>query len=169
VSFSSRSCQPANHTIRASGQILCIRALEVHKMMKCFHPFTLQNSTRATLRYQTQQPGKDLESHTSTTLHFRDCILQHVMLQISTVYLRSSLTEPSRGWSMQGEIIAPKGPNMGILKSCSLEETFVTFINISIQACDFSVLNSMIAPPLDRVHATAFLSRPSTNAVFPGP
>jgi len=59
---------------------------------------------------------------------------------------------------MEGEIIAPKGPNMGILKSYSLEETFVKFINIHVQACDFSVLNSMIAPPLDLVHITAVLS-----------
>jgi len=66
---------------------------------------------------------------------------------------------------MQGEIIAPKGPSMRILKSYSLEETFVTFINIYVQVCQFSVLNSMIASPLDRVHVTAVLSCISTNAV----
>ena len=59
---------------------------------------------------------------------------------------------------MEGEIIAPKGPNMGILKSYSLEETFVMFVNIYVQARHFPVLNSMIAPPLDRVHVTAVLS-----------
>jgi len=66
---------------------------------------------------------------------------------------------------MKGEIIAPKRPNMGILKSHSLEETVVTFINIYVQACDFSVLNSMIIPPLDCLHATAFLSCQSANAI----
>ena len=54
---------------------------------------------------------------------------------------------------------------MGILKSYSLEETFVTFINIYVQVCDFSVLNSVIAIHPDRTHVTAVFTYTPTNAV----
>ena len=70
---------------------------------------------------------------------------------------------------MKGEKIAPKRPSMEILKSHSLEEAFVTFINFYVQTCDFSVLNFMIVLPLDRVHVTAVSTCTSTNAFSPGP
>jgi len=53
---------------------------------------------------------------------------------------------------------------MGILKSYSLEETFVTFINIYVQVCDFSVLNSVIA-----IHPDRTMSLPSSHTHPPTP